>query len=383
MCKGGIAIRIGLMLDPSYEQFLLERILEKGGIAATWIRMGENSGMPDPAPDLIVCHEDNRPENPGVPLAVLCRAPSDRPDHISMFQPFSRVYQDLLRMLAFHIREAPDPVPPFSLGIFSPPGGYEKNFLALALAEQFASDGLQTLYLNFDHLDLNDTFLESGLDNGFSRLFMDRHLFGTPSVLATHFTYDPARRFYFLSSPENYREKSSFSAEVWQEALEALDRSGLFQVLVLELAPGFDALNRFLMDRCGCLLGTHGGTGYGRICRDVFFRQRKSLPGYEEFLRKTLWAEVVCGGTPAGSGSTGIRDEPVPEVTVRIDPGIRMYLSGEDACFDPGRKAAQAAASLKNIIMERMVWSEHPGRNQEDHPQHGGPEDSRVQSCGG
>ncbi len=321
--------------------------------------MAEDTGGERPPPDLILCDEAHQPEVPGTPVILLTETPRDDPCTIYRYQCFEEIHSQLLRCLTsaqggLSTRKG------LLVSVCSAAGGWTKHAVAVGLSAQIGDQNRSALYLNADPLDLNDMLLDSGLDNGFTKLFLHQNTPEKQTTIQKLFTYDPRHRFRFLSSPDHFLEKSQISWTQWETALAHMRACGLFDVLVVETASPVDPVGWEFLCHSDMVILVDGEHPYEQLCQERFLRQAASGPQSED-LRDKLLAVTVrqWQGTPCAHGKP-IPDGPAGHGWATLqtgwDEGTKLYLVQDgERVFDPGGKVSRGIWPIYQYLLERMI----------------------------
>lgn len=301
--------------------------------------------------DLYVTDGDNRGRYPPERTVVLTPDPAPGSREIGCFQRFSQVYLALLSM-AGEIHRGPER-PPCGLVCVSAPGcGRTGTAAALAVAGLLGGEeGKRTLYLSLAPLDLSDPLLGGPMDQGFSRLLM--HYRKQQGIDATCFAYQHDQGFYFLPSPENFREKEFLDAGMLPGFLSCLRSAGLFDAVVVQAPDTLDDRVLALQRSSDVSLLFRRADGYGWMAGQEYLRQLENLgePGLAAAL---VPVELCTGGAGEETAGRGAN-----QPAVGFPPDGRLFTrSAAGGRFDPGREAGASLRTLRATILERMMGFE-------------------------
>lgn len=343
-------MKLGVDLDAIMGRHFLSGLRDRA--PGTWEihRLERDAGVV-PVLDVYVTDEGGRERYEAERTVVLTREPATGPRAVCCFQRFSQVYMALLSA-AGEILRGPGGQACGLVGVSAPGCGRTGTAAALAVAGLLGEEeGKRTLFCSLGSLDLNDALLAGPMDQGFSRLLMQYRK--QQRIDASCFAYQHDQEFYFLPSPENYREKECLDAGMLPGFLSALRASGLFDAVVVQAPDTLDDRALALLGICDVSLVFQRTDPYGRIAAGEYLRQLENLG--EQALVAGLVRVDLAVGDP-GSRADGRKDG---DAAIRFPPDGRLYVqSPAGPLFDPAREAVASLRELRSTILERMMGFE-------------------------
>jgi len=162
---------------------------------------------------------------------------------IHKYQRISRIYQQVLSLYAEICDDAGSVVGQggtISIAYYSPVGGAGKTTLALAAATRLAMQGSRVLYLNLEEIASEDCYLPQNAKKGLSELVTCLGQKMNFSMKIQGLLQSKIEGLFYLNHFDSPNDIYELTGEEVTELLEQFSRSGLFDVLVLDLGIVLD-----------------------------------------------------------------------------------------------------------------------------------------------
>lgn len=202
-------------------------------------------------------------EWPAIPAAALCEGPGEsvQPEAkaVKRLQPLPQLFHALHAIYAEQSmpRRLVEPGAGASVAVVcSASGGVGKTTLAIHLAHQAALTGCRTFYLNLEIWNGTDVWLggqgepDGGMD-GFAQLLYT--LQSDPEQAASRLPglcrTDAFLRFDYFEPCRNPEDRISLSAASALQMIETISRSGLFELVVIDMDDVVNELHMAVFER--------------------------------------------------------------------------------------------------------------------------------------
>ncbi|MBD3917251.1 hypothetical protein H8B09_00675 [Paenibacillus sp. PR3] len=208
-------------------------------------------------------------EWPAIPAAALCEGPGEsvQPETraVKRLQPLPQLFHALHAIYAEQSmpRRLADPGEGASVAVVcSASGGVGKTTLSIHLAHQAALTGCRTFYLNLEVWNGTDLWLggghgesDGGMD-GFAQLLYT--LQSDPEQAASRLPgfcrTDALLRFDYFEPCRNPEDRISLTAATALQMIETIARSGLYELVVIDLDGMASELHMAVFERCSQLI---------------------------------------------------------------------------------------------------------------------------------
>jgi len=245
-------VNIGVDLEPGYAKALMGRLQQDSHIPWHFVL--------DPQPSehifLYITHRLDH-SYPVQRTVILVDGPAENAAQIDRLQRFSYVRSEILHRLGGLVEEVKKEIPRFCCVVC--PGSEEKrNGVALSLATVMAERVNRLAYVNTEGVDLNDVMLDSPMNEGFTKLFLQS---SEQSALSC-FAYHHAHGFYYLGSAKSRRDKRKLSLLRWQDAMKRMGKEDCFDWMVVELSQEWSEVEEWLLEQAIGIIWVRGDTLY-------------------------------------------------------------------------------------------------------------------------
>lgn len=208
-------------------------------------------------------------EWPAIPAAALCEGPGEHVQPIAAavkrLQPLPQLFHALHAIYAEQSMPRRLAEPEEGAGVVvvcSASGGVGKTTLSIHLAHQAALMGCRTFYLNLEVWNGTDLWLSDGQSehdggmDGFAQLLYT--LQSDPEQAATRLPgfcrTDALLRFDYFEPCRNPEDRLSLSAASALQIIETIARSGLYELVVIDLDGLASELHMAVFERCSQLI---------------------------------------------------------------------------------------------------------------------------------
>lgn len=172
---------------------------------------------------------------------------------IEKYQRISQIYKDLLNLYSevcgrdTAFGDAATEI----IAVYSPVGGAGKTTVALVLAMKYAKSSKRTFYINMEDMASEDCFLPQGGKKGLSDLmrfiYSDANI-GMKIQGMLKSKYDNLFYIDHFSSPNDLYD---MNVEDVQELLHAVQKSGLFDVVIVDMGTSLDKKSLTIFELSG------------------------------------------------------------------------------------------------------------------------------------
>ena len=157
---------------------------------------------------------------------------------VKKYQRISLIYKNILDLYADvvgNVGNLPGQVKTKVLAFYSPAGGAGKTTCALVAASQLAAQGFHVLYLNFEEMASEDSYLPQQLEKGMSDILADlgeniNFQMKVESLLQTK-----QENFYYLNHFDSPNDLADLKPEELEEFVSLFAQAGMFDALVIDM----------------------------------------------------------------------------------------------------------------------------------------------------
>ncbi|PWW02523.1 AAA domain-containing protein [Paenibacillus cellulosilyticus] len=232
-------------------------------------------------------------EWPAIPTAALCDGPGEAvpPEvkAVKRLQPLPQLFHALYAIYSEQSmpRRRVEPSEGANVAaICSAAGGAGKTTLAIHLAHQAAISGCRTFYLNLETWNGTDVWLggqgepDGGMD-GFAQLLytLQSDLEQAVSRLPSFSRTDVVLRFDYFEPCRNPEDRISLSTTDARQIIDTIARSGLYELIVVDLDGVADELHMAVFERCSQLIYVEEGSPSSERKTDRFMAYARNKWG--------------------------------------------------------------------------------------------------------
>ncbi|GMK39356.1 hypothetical protein PCCS19_24100 [Paenibacillus sp. CCS19] len=213
-------------------------------------------------------------EWPAIPTAALCEGPGESIEPelkaVKRLQPLPQLFHALYAIYAEQSmpRRLVEPRDGANVTVVcSAAGGAGKTTLAIHLAHQAALTGCRTFYLNMEIWNGTDLWLggqggQGGEVDGFAQLLymLQSDPLQAASRLPSLCLTDAVLRFDYFEPCRNPEDRIALSAALAQQMIDTIARSGLYELVVIDLDGVAGDLHMAVFERCSQLIYVEEGS---------------------------------------------------------------------------------------------------------------------------
>lgn len=264
-------------------------------------------------------------EEVGVPEA--CRSFKK----IRKYQRISRIYQQILELYA----EISDDMSNVAgqknvtkIAFYSPAGGVGKTTLALAAATKLAMQGYRCFYLNLEDIASEDCYLPQTAPRGISEVaaFLGENINFTMKIQSLLQTKKD--NLYYLKHFDSPNDIYEMNADELVELIEQLEKTGLFDVLILDMGVAVDGKTIAIFEAVEKVVLVERADAMAARKLTCFLEQAHIINEYHDKMRRVLNFDM-------GRGSALASDIPlIGKINAAQNPDAAQFITilANDAC---------------------------------------------------